>query len=182
MIECSLTIDKDQLREKVVDMKIFSQLKVQSIISSISQVFEISKKIRIFNFYGFEILDDSDLVSYKQSIDCHKIIFYTKSNEFFENKNILRALKIKKKLGEGGFGKVYLAEQKFTHKNFAVKFFRYSSSSIKDLNFLYKEIEVLRKLEQNHIIKLYTYCILEDDKIALILEYAEGGTLKGKIS
>lgn len=46
-------------------------------------------------------------------------------------------------------------------------------------NYLYKEIEALKKLDHNNIIKLYTYFQLDNnDELALVLEYAEGGTLK----
>jgi hypothetical protein len=145
----------------------------------ISENFEVSKKIRLFNFFGLEIIDDSDLSNFSEYMEKYRVIFFTKADDYFENKNFIRTLNIKNKLGEGGFAKVYMAEHKFSHLNFALKIFRYDYTLVNDLNFLFKEIEALRRLENKHIIRLYTYCILESNKIALFLEYAAGGTLKG---
>jgi serine/threonine protein kinase len=145
----------------------------------ISEAFDISKKIRIYNFYGFEIIEDADLSIFRESLEKYKIIYFTRMNDYFENKNLMRVFKIKKKVGEGGFGKVYLAEQKHTKINYAIKFFRHNFTSVKEINFLYKEIEALKRLDHVNIIKFYTYCLLDDEKLALILEYASGGTLRG---
>lgn len=49
-------------------------------------------------------------------------------------------------------------------------------------NYLYKEIDALKKLDHHNIIKLETYFQLESDELALLLEYAEGGTLKSYLS
>lgn len=47
--------------------------------------------------------------------------------------------------------------------------------------YLYKEIEALRLIDHPHIIKLETYFQIESDYLALLLEYARGGTLKEHI-
>jgi serine/threonine protein kinase len=44
--------------------------------------------------------------------------------------------------------------------------------------YLYKEIEALKKLDHPNIIKLLNYFQIDGDEIALLLEYAEGGTIK----
>lgn len=79
---------------------------------------------------------------------------------------------------QGGFGKVYLAEQKYSKDPFAIKLFRDNFVNVHDVSFLYKEISTLAKLEHKCIIKLHTFCTTEENQIALILEYAAGGSLK----
>jgi hypothetical protein len=155
-----------------------SNLTLNFLRNSICNRFEVTHKIRIFNFYGFELLEDLDIITLKKSIEEHKIIFFTLSQDFFENKNIIRAFKFKKKIGEGGYGKVYLSEQKFTHNNYATKIFKRTVSNSNEYLHLSKEIEALSRLDNSYIIKLYTHCIL-DNRITFILEYAGGGTLKG---
>jgi len=60
----------------------------------------IYKKIRLFHFFGMEILDDSDLNNFYNEIIRHKIVFFTKNNENFESGKIMRLFKFLRKLGE----------------------------------------------------------------------------------
>ena len=179
-IDCSYST-KDNLREKSFKFDKSQCISVSLMVNLISESFDVTKKIRLYNFFGLEIIDESDLSNFHDYLEKYSVIFFTKAQEFFENRNLLKILNIKYKLGEGGFAKVYMAEQKFTSQMFAIKYFRHDYSLIRDINFLYREIEALRRLENKHIIKLYTYCLLDNDKIALILEFASGGNLKGKI-
>lgn len=48
------------------------------------------------------------------------------------------------------------------------------------MNFLYKEIEALKRLDHKNIIKLLSFCNDSNENIILILEYASGGSLRGK--
>jgi serine/threonine protein kinase len=50
------------------------------------------------------------------------------------------------------------------------------------MNFLFKEIDALKRLEHPNIIKLYASCMMSDNTLALVLEYSKGGSLKGKIN
>ena len=50
-----------------------------------------------------------------------------------------------------------------------------------DMKYLFKEIEALKRLDHYNIIKMITYGILDDEKIVILLEFGEGGTLKGKV-
>jgi serine/threonine protein kinase len=72
---------------------------------------------------------------------------------------------------------VYLGVNKFTNATFAIKFFDKELCCISELDFLYKEIESLKRLRHDSIIKLHNFCTYEE-KIVLILEYASGGNLK----
>ena len=142
------------------------------------------RSVRLFNYHGYEIIDDSDLVEYSNNSDKYKggekIIFFSRNGENFVRNNILRLYKTGIKLGEGGYGKVYLAKQIFSKELFAIKYLKCDSEeNITWINNMYKEIEVLKKLSHPNIIKLINYCSVDNDQIALILEYGSGGTLKG---
>ncbi len=50
-----------------------------------------------------------------------------------------------------------------------------------EIKYLYKEIEALKRLDNKYIIKLYSFCTDVNENIILILEYAEGGSLRGKL-
>ena len=75
------------------------------------------------------------------------------------------------------FGKVFLATFADTEERFAIKFLTH----VNDVDYLFKEINVLTRLEHDNIIKLYSYCATEENKIALIMQYASGGTLSSYI-
>lgn len=60
----------------------------------------LNKKIRLFNFFGIEILENSDLKNFYYEIIQYKIIFFTKNNDNFDSCKIMRLFKITKKLGE----------------------------------------------------------------------------------
>lgn len=93
-----------------------------------------SNGCRVFNFYGIEILDDSDLIF---KTDNDKLFYFSYSNKT-DNKYLLRFFKNEKKLGEGGFGKVYLAKQIFSNKHYALKYISFKKSKffIKNMDLL----------------------------------------------
>ncbi len=59
-----------------------------------------------------------------------------------------------------------------------MKILKKTFKQVKDINLLYKEIDFLKIIEHRNIIKLYTYFLNKDSHIALILDFASGGTLK----
>lgn len=184
MIECSSSDGSKKPREKAIrypNYNNYSTLRISQLLNLISEEFDVSKKLRLYNFHGYEIIEDSDLDYLKEKEEFLNFIYFTRINGIFENKNFMRIYKIKEKIGEGGFGKVYLAQQKFTNHYFAIKIFRQSFFSAKNLNHLYKEIEILKKLDHPNIIKLYSNFVLDYDRIVLILEYISGGTLRSNI-
>ena len=63
-----------------------------------------------------------------------------------------------------------------------MKILKKTFKQVKEINLLYKEIDILKIIEHPHIIKLITYFLNKDHHIVLILEYASGGTLKQFIS
>ena len=160
-------------------------LTIPSFINLVYQHFTLNNKnITFYDDKGIQISEDADLLRIIEK----RILFFTRNGDDFDNKNLLRMFRFIEKIGEGGFGKVYLVEQKESGLKYAIKFLRHSFKNVKDVQFLYKEIDVLLRLENPNIVKLYSYFETEDSKIALIMEYASGGTLrqyiksKGKLS
>ena len=84
------------------------------------------------------------------------------------------------KLGNGAFGKVYKAKEIKTEKIVAVKQISINNSKIK-YEYILKEINVLSNLSHPNIVKYYKH-YEENDKIYIIMEYLEGGTLKQYIN
>lgn len=104
MLECSNLSTKVDLREKIIYPN-RETLSVVNIMNIIIETFEINKRIRLFNFDGFEIKEDSDLRFYIESFGTDTknnagVIYFTRISEVFENKHIIRIFRLKKKLGE----------------------------------------------------------------------------------
>jgi hypothetical protein len=98
-VECSNLIEKEKLREKAISL-MREAVSINNLITAISNYFEVSRKIRIFNFAGLEIMEESDLNRFMEGTEKHKVIFFLRNQETFENKNIMRLFKLKRKLGE----------------------------------------------------------------------------------
>ena len=130
--------------------------------------------MNLYDDKGILITEDADLdfVLEKQ------ILFFSKNKEEFDSSNLLRPYEFIKKLGEGGFGKVYLVRQKMSNKYYTIKFLNHNSHNVKDINFLFKEINILMRLKHPQIIELYSFCLTDENEFALIMEYIPGGTLK----
>ena len=80
------------------------------------------------------------------------------------------------KLGKGAFGKVYKAKEIISDKIVAVKQISINNSEANYESIL-REIQVLSKISHPNIVKYYKY-YEENDRIYIIMEYLEGGTLK----
>ncbi|KAJ3429318.1 aurora a [Anaeramoeba flamelloides] len=98
-------------------------------------------------------------------------------DELFQRKWKLGDFKFQKIIGEGQFGKVYLAQDKFTQRLFAIKVLTTTkiqrSGGTKQLA---REINVQTTLRHPNILKMYGYCY-DRNHFFLILEYAQGGEL-----
>ena len=100
------------------------------------------------------------------------------SNESFEEKELLEK---KGTIGKGGFGKVILVETDNSKKNYAVK--ETSLDDMKKVKSFVKEKNILSKCHHPNIITFIE--VFKDrniNKINIVLEYAEGGTLKEKLN
>ena len=81
-------------------------------------------------------------------------------------------------IGEGSYGKVFLAKHKKTDKKYAIKVINKEKLKSKNqkLDSIYKEITIHGSLIHPNIIRLYSYS--EDEKnFYFIMEFAENGTL-----
>lgn len=111
-----------------VDFDSFTFNRLQSIISN---EFKLFSMIRIYSFYGREIVDSSDLKFLENNKEQNRIMFFCLEESIAEisiDTFRLKCFKLVNKIGEGGFGKVYLAEQRFTKKKFAIKFLKIKAS------------------------------------------------------
>lgn len=79
----------------------------------------------------------------------------------------------KKKLGEGGFGSVYLVEKKSVNKDYVIKV-QYGSKSYETVR---NEVEQLKKMSHPNVVSYYGSWT-EQNKSYIIMEYACGGNLR----
>lgn len=96
-----------------------------------------------------------------------------------KQKQALNDYDVIKIIGEGKYGKIYLAQVKATKAAVVLKCI--SKRMIVQQNIhaaLLKEIELMRSAgeQAKHILRLYTY-FLDEEQIYMVMEYAEGGSL-----
>ena len=91
------------------------------------------------------------------------------------------------KIGEGGMGDVFKAEQKYLKRKVAVKFIRRSKISPESLDRFQNEMEIVGRLSDPHIVTAYDAGEINGMPF-LVMEYLEGETVQdliqreGKIS
>ena len=106
-------------------------------------------------------------------------IDYINSDSFERNllKNEISQYQIKGKIGEGMFGKVKLGVHILTQEKVAIKIFdKGKIKNEKEVEYIEREISILRKLNHYNIIKLYNI-IQTENFIFLIQEYVPNGEL-----
>ncbi|OHT11129.1 CAMK family protein kinase [Tritrichomonas foetus] len=84
-----------------------------------------------------------------------------------------------KTLGSGAAGKVYLAKDKATNEQFAIKEIDIESKDA--LNHTLKEIENMKKLQHPYIVR-YHKSFQENNKLYILMEYIDGGDLASFIT
>ena len=86
-------------------------------------------------------------------------------------------LEFRGKLGQGGFGAVYLAWDKLNKREVAVKILTCSDHPLHP-HMICKEIEALTKLQHKHIVKMYnSFPLPQKQQIVIVMEYLRGGEL-----
>lgn len=95
-----MNLDVNNLSENKLEVT-YDNISKNKISGFILEKFSANiKKIRLFNFFGIEILDDSDLLTFYSEVIRHKVIFFTRNNENFDYSKVMRMFKLMKKLGE----------------------------------------------------------------------------------
>ena len=89
---------------------------------------------------------------------------------------------IRKKLGEGGMGSVYLAENRNIEQSIAVKVLHGEAAQSNELVQRFnREAKVICKLTHPNIIRVFIFGRTPEDTIFLAMEYVEGRTLRDVI-
>ncbi|MBK07487.1 MAG: hypothetical protein CL932_22295 [Deltaproteobacteria bacterium] len=91
---------------------------------------------------------------------------------------LLGNFKILEKIGEGGFGAVYKAEQVHLQQFFAVKLLRTMNANAETIERFKREAKALAKIRHENVVQLADFGLLPDSGFYLVMEYAEGKTLK----
>lgn len=82
------------------------------------------------------------------------------------------------KLGEGGFGNVFLAHHVQTGQRFAIKIIKTENiGSASDIDSIFVEAEILKSLNHDNIVKVHNCLTLKNMEVAIIMEFLEGGEL-----
>lgn len=93
-----------------------------------------------------------------------------------EDGSFINNYKVVKEIGEGNFGKVKLCVDKLSGEKYAIKILNKKKLSPLMREKIFKEIEILTKL--NHINIVYVYQVLEDElNYYIVMEYCEKGEL-----
>lgn len=87
----------------------------------------------------------------------------TGTAEDFDFQVCMDYLEFKSKLGQGGFGSVYLAYDSFNQREVAVKILNFNDHP-QNSHMMNKEIEALRSLKHKNIVKLYNSFPLPEKK------------------
>eukprot|EP00741_Cyanophora_paradoxa_P013938 tig00020723_g13455.t1 len=99
-----------------------------------------------------------------------------------DGKKVINEYALLKKLGQGSYGKVYLAETVDTHKRYAIKMIKKSIfktskiSNVDKMDMMFREIAIMKRLDHINIVHLYD--VIDDrsgQAIYLVMEYVEGG-------
>ena len=125
-----------------------------------------------FYLEDYEIINDKN-----KNIDSHTVKFDSDLLISEVRRNPFNTYDIKKSLGDGAFGKVFLVKHKITENIRAMKVIP-KEGSIEDNNDeeVLNEINVLKKIDHPNIIKIFEFYI-DNDNYYLITEYCKGGDL-----
>ncbi len=94
--------------------------------------------------------------------------------QLFDNKYYFE-----KDLGNGGFGKVFLAKEKVSNRFVAIKQLLNTNKS--EQEDIIHEIETISKFENPNIVTYYHH-FWEDEVLYLVMEYCSGGSLRDKMA
>jgi len=87
---------------------------------------------------------------------------------------ILGQYQIENKLGEGGMGMVYLADQPAMARKAAIKILRPEIASGEQMERFQREAQTLSHIDHPHIIKVYNFGTLEQGELYIAMEFVRG--------
>jgi serine/threonine protein kinase len=141
------------------------------------------KQMRLYTINGIELHDtdsvdmlkDSDYLYF--SFSKRLLLLTVLLAEPFDFSVCMEFLELKGKLGEGGFGQVYLAYDTLNKRQCAVKILNSNDHPLTP-HMMNKEIEALAKLKHKHIVKMYnSFPLPKKHQVIVVMEYLEGGEL-----
>ena len=121
-------------------------------------------QLRLFNSDGAQYFED-DLKYLK-----NKAVLYATKGEDFDSGSCFGQYEIGKKLGEGGFGNVFLAHHAQTGEKYAIKIIKTENiGSVNDIDNIFVEAEVLKSLNHENIVKVHNCLTLKNMQVAIIM-------------
>uniref|UniRef100_A0A8C5LW78 non-specific serine/threonine protein kinase n=1 Tax=Leptobrachium leishanense TaxID=445787 RepID=A0A8C5LW78_9ANUR len=84
-------------------------------------------------------------------------------------------------IGEGAFGKAFLAKGKADHGHCVIKEINLTKMPLKEKEASHKEVTLLAKMKHPNIVKFFT-SLEERNKLYIVMEYCDGGDLMKRIN
>ena len=156
-----------------ISAAVHNSMSLGELISDCQEKFSIDKhiKCRLFDSTGGELSDDD-----MELINPEEPLFLSRGEDFAK-KSTLALYEEVKKLGEGGFGSVFLYKHLISKELVAIKFVDFGSLiSTEDVGRVYSEIGVLRGLRHPNIVQLMD-AFTTNEKVCFVMEYCSGGEL-----
>ncbi|NXX81434.1 NEK5 kinase, partial [Urocolius indicus] len=88
---------------------------------------------------------------------------------------------IVKKIGEGSFGKIFLAKGKVDNEQCVIKEINLTKMHVKEKEASQKEVILLAKMKHANIVTFYA-SVQEKNKLYIVMEYCDGGDLMKRIN
>ncbi|XP_031471543.1 serine/threonine-protein kinase Nek5 isoform X1 [Phasianus colchicus] len=88
---------------------------------------------------------------------------------------------ILKKIGEGSFGKIFLAKAKVDNEQCVIKEIDLTKMPVKEKEACQKEVILLAKMKHANIVTFYA-SLQEENKLYIVMEYCDGGDLMKRIN
>ncbi|NXA26163.1 NEK5 kinase, partial [Ibidorhyncha struthersii] len=86
-----------------------------------------------------------------------------------------------KKIGEGSFGKIFLAKGKVDNEQCVIKEINLTKMPVKEKEASQKEVVLLAKMKHSNIVTFYD-SLQEKNKLYIVMEYCDGGDLMKRIN
>ena len=158
-------------RKSTLDSISFNEQKKSEFEEELRISFNSIKDRRNSSGYGSSgggsfLSDDESSISISNKLFINDIYEYLPSKKY----------KVLSKLGSGSFGKVYLAQNKFTKEKVALKQIKKSNKELLSDGEIKDEIEILKTLEHPDIVRIIESFNTKDSYV-LATEYCEGGEL-----